>query len=191
QGLVSRPIPTGGILDMRKVLSESYNFRAQLNFTRTWNDHSLNALAGYEMREVATEGANARYYGYDDALATSQRVDYVGFYEQYYFPGFRTQIPNNEGLSSTTDRYLSWYANAGYTFRKRYSLSASARRDQSNLFGVRANQRGVPLWSAGAGWQISGERFYNSGLVPYLKLRATYGYNGNINKRLSAFTTAY
>ena len=33
----------------------------------------------------------------------------------------------------------------------RYILSGSARKDESNLFGVNANQKGVPLWSAGSG----------------------------------------
>jgi hypothetical protein len=69
-------------------------------------------------------------------------------------------------------------------------LSASARRDESNLFGVNANQKGVPLGSVGGSWQISREPFYRWKWLPFLKLRVTDGYNGNVDRSVSAYTTA-
>jgi hypothetical protein len=69
-------------------------------------------------------------------------------------------------------------------------LTASARRDESNLFGVRTNQKGVPLWSAGLAWDISREEFYHFDPIPFLKLRVTDGYNGNVDRSVSAYTTA-
>jgi hypothetical protein len=66
----------------------------------------------------------------------------------------------------------------------------SGRIDQSNLFGVKTNQKGVPLWSAGAAWNINQEKYYTSEWLPFLKLRVTYGYNGNVYKGISAYTTA-
>lgn len=68
-------------------------------------------------------------------------------------------------------------------------LSGSARWDASNLFGVKTNQKGVPLWSAGLSWRVSDELFYKIAWLPYLKLRATYGYSGNVDKSVTAFTT--
>src|SRR3546814_11150568 len=72
----------------------------------------------------------------------------------------------------------------------RYIVSASARFDQSNLFGVKANQKGVPLYSLGLSWILNKEGFYDLGWLPFMKIRATYGKSGNVNKSLSAFTTA-
>src|SRR5690606_22514915 len=66
----------------------------------------------------------------------------------------------------------------------------SGRIDQSNLFGVNTNQKSVPLWSIGAAWDISKEPFYSFEFLPYLKLRGSYGFNGNIDKTVSAYTTA-
>ncbi|WP_164739596.1 hypothetical protein, partial [Xanthomonas perforans] len=57
-------------------------------------------------------------------------------------------------------------------------------------FGVNTNQKGVPLYSAGLSWDFASEDFYKASWLPYLKLKLTYGYNGNINKNLSAYTTA-
>ncbi len=90
-----------------------------------------------------------------------------------------------------TDHFLSYYANAAYTYLDRYILTGSVRKDEANLFGVNANQKGTPLWSAGLGWIASKENFYHAEWLPYLKLRGTYGYNGNISRLASAFTTAH
>src|SRR5690606_25066964 len=38
-------------------------------------------------------------------------------------------------------------------------------------------------------WEISNESFYKLDALPYLKLRATHGYTGNVNNSMSALTT--
>jgi hypothetical protein len=116
-------------------------------------------------------------------------VDYVDLFQQYA-TGAQQQIPYGDVKVGTAERYLSYYTNAEYTYRGRYMLSGSVRRDESNLLGVRANQKGVPLWSAGLGWELSREKFYHLGGLPFLKLRVTDGYNGNIDRSVSAYTTA-
>src|SRR5690606_23790624 len=45
-------------------------------------------------------------------------------------------------------------------------------------------------WSLGANWIASRESFYNLDYLSYLKLRFTYGFSGNVNKSVTAFTTA-
>ncbi len=47
----------------------------------------------------------------------------------------------------------------------------------------------MPLWSSGISWQIDKERFFNSKWLDLLKLRITYGYNGNVDNTLSALST--
>mgnify|MGYP006144554793 FL=1 len=130
-----------------------------------------------------------RFYGYNDDFGQSIPVDYVTTFRRYHNNSL-ANIPTIERHSGISDRFLSAFFNAAYTYDRKYILSASARKDQSNLFGVETNQRGVPLWSVGAGWVISEESFYNFGWLPYLKFRSTYGYNGNAVKSISALTTA-
>ena len=60
------------------------------------------------------------------------------------------------------NRYASFYSNASYTFLGKYTLSASGRIDKSSLFGVKPKDRNVPLWSAGAAWDIYKEGFFHS-----------------------------
>ncbi len=187
---LSRPVPLGGILDRSNSLLVSQSFRGQLNYEKAWQQHRLNAIAGYEVKDAHTVGDTYRLYGYDPEYAASSKVDYVSFFNRYDYPGASSQIPNRDATAELNDRYRSYYANAGYSYLARYVLSASIRKDESNLFGVNTNQKGVPLWSAGLAWNVSEEPFYPFGWLPYLKARFTYGYNGNVYKNVSAYTTA-
>jgi len=190
-GKIAYAIPRGGVLDLDQLTATSQSIRGQFNFNRSWRDkHSLTAIAGYEIRDFHTVGNSNRAYGYDDSHATALGVDYVTQFPQYAVSGALAAIPFYNGMTDLTDRNISYYSNAAYTFLDRYTLSASARLDRSNLFGVKTNQQGVPLYSAGLAWNVDKEAFYRLDWLPYLKMRLTYGYNGNVNKNLSAFTTA-
>ena len=191
-GILQFPVPKGDILDNSYAELNSHAARAQLNFNKNWNDrHQLNILAGSEIRQARTTGLYDRVYGYSDDLLTSSRVDYTTSY-LINPDGYTATIPDRSSLSYLTDRNRSYYGNLSYRYRERYMLTASARKDESNLFGVDANHKGVPLWSTGLGWQLSSEEFYPlKQWLPLLKLRATYGYSGNVNKSLTAYATGY
>ncbi len=182
--------PEGGILDRASHTLGGGTIRAQLNLNKGVGKGELDVIAGAERRDHHTETLNSRWYGYDDEYATSQPVDYSSGFASYVNPGVTIRIPANNEQTYLIDRYMSYYANGAYNYEKKYIISGSARLDQSNLFGVKANQKGVPLWSAGAAWIISAEDFMKSSPWTYLKVRLTYGSSGNVNKSLSAMTTA-
>ncbi|MEN5379578.1 SusC/RagA family TonB-linked outer membrane protein [Sphingobacterium kitahiroshimense] len=183
------PIPLGDILEKDMMMYTSNNLRLQSNYAKDWQDHELSALIGLESKDYQMETNSSTLYGFDQDLGYIAPVDYRGYYINSVTRG-SVQIPGSPSQYHVTDRYFSIFANALYSFRKRYSLSGSMRRDESNLFGVKANQKGVPLWSLGASWNIAEETFFNFSWVDALKLRITNGYNGNVNKEVSAFVTA-
>ncbi|WP_185960429.1 SusC/RagA family TonB-linked outer membrane protein [Pedobacter westerhofensis] len=188
-GTLTRPVPLGDILNMTNGNYQSQNLRGQLNFDRNWHErHQLNVLAGAEVGELNTASNRYNLYGYDTLRETSLPVDFYNSYPNY-ITGSSAVIPSGLGRGSLTNRTISFFGNGAYTFLNRYTLSASARSDGSNLFGVKTNQKWAPLWSVGSGWAISKEAFYHSSLLPLLKLRATYGYNGNIDKSITAYLT--
>lgn len=190
-GILVRPVPVGGILDLNTMNAQSHNLRGQLNYNRIWKDmHRITALAGAEVQDRSMISNSSRLYGYDDLHASSLPVDHITPFSTFFNPTRTSTIPAAGQISELTDRYLSWYMNGAYTFKNRYTFTASGRFDKSNLFGVRTNQKGVPLWSAGLAYNLSDESFYKFSYLPYLKLRLSYGYNGNVNRSLSAYTTA-
>lgn len=183
-------VPPGGFLDLAQSSLKSHVGRGQLNYNKRWGlVHELSAIAGMEIRETQTTSNRNRTYGYDDDLLTFASVNYSDLLPTYNNLRGMLRIPNNTNFDDNLLRFTSYYGNAGYTLMDKYTLSASLRKDASNLFGVAANQKGVPLWSSGISWQVHKEGFYRIEMLPVLKLRMTYGYNGNVDNSLSALTT--
>jgi TonB-linked SusC/RagA family outer membrane protein len=186
------PVPYGAILDKINLNYQAHNVRTQIDYNHTWNsNHSINIFTGAELRSFTNQITSSRLYGYDPDRQTSMPVDYIKTFPLYHDPSSLRRIPNNDNNRRKIDRYISYFVNAAYTIGQRYTISASARKDESNIFGVKTNQKGVPLWSTGISWEISKEKFYHeSNWLPYLRLRLTHGYNGNVDRNVSAFTTA-
>lgn len=177
---IQRAVPIGDILYNSNQEYQSYSGRAQLDVNKSWNDkHEISAIAGLEIRETNQMSKTHNVYGYNADLLQAQPVNFVD--RKTFLNGNDSpqRIPNGITFNEFTNRYTSIFANAAYTYSRRYILSASARKDATNFFGVKSNQKGQPLWSGGLSWILSNEDFYKSTLMPYLKLRLTYGYNGN------------
>ena len=181
------PVRLGDILDQTNSELEGHTGRAQANFNQTWQQHRVNVIGGFEVKELHNISTPNRFYGYNDETATSQAVDLVTRFPTN--PQSTAALPVMRAITDITDRFLSYYANGSYTYNDRYVFSASGRFDNTNYFGVQSNNRLVPLWSTGVKWNVSREGFFKSNLFDQLALRATYGYNGNINKDLTAYTT--
>ncbi len=188
-GIMTRNIPIGGRLDNTNSELNALNGRFQLNFDQKWNKHQINAIAGFEVRETKANSISSRQYGFDPNVGSSIFVDYINRFSQYGKGGTAT-IPNYDNYTGSLDRIRSYYINGAYNYDLRYVLSASGRIDQSNLFGVKTNQKSVPLWSIGGKWNINKEDFYHLEWLPQLSLRSTFGYSGNIDRTTTAYTTA-
>lgn len=183
-------LPKGGILNIANADMEHYDVRGQLNLNRQFGKrHSIDAVAGSEIRQVWTSSASSRLYGYDDQTLASMPVNYDAYYKTAVTGGqAKPSIPNS--LGDTRDRFMSWYANANYTFNSRYVFSGSARLDDSNLFGASEQYRATPLWSLGGMWKLGEEKFMQLDFLNRLNLRLTYGVNGNVDKSTSPFLIA-
>lgn len=178
-GVVSYGVPFGAILKNTSSSIQSHTGRAQLLFNHSGGDHEISAILGSEIRQARALGNSNTTYGYNADPLLYANVDYVNVYRTY--TGGYQRIPDAPSLSHTLNRFVSLFGNASYTFKNKYSLSISSRKDGSNLFGATANDKWKPLWSAGTAWKISNEPFYKSALFPVLRLRTTYGYSGNVD----------
>lgn len=161
--------------------------RAQLDFNHSWKHHFVTGMLGAETREVRNNRSNNTIYGYNKDLLIASNIDFLNAYPSY-ITGYTSYIPNGLSFSETLNRFVSYYGNAAYSYNGKYTFSASARKDASNLFGVNVNDKWKPFWSAGAAWDISKENYYRVSWLPFLKLRTTYGVSGNVDQSKSAVT---
>ena len=187
-GVVTNNIPVGSIVDLGESTLQSSNWRAQLNFNQTWGEHELSVIAGNELKSIHIFGNQNRLYGYNDDLLTFGNVSYTVKYPNFV-SGSSALVPDSRSLNDQQTNYVSYFSNAAYTYKSKYTLSVSARNDASNLFGLNTNDQWNPFWSTGLSWNLSNESFFHLQPLYYLRLRATYGYSGNINPALVAATT--
>lgn len=174
------PVPLGGILDLTNASMNSFNARIQAGYDTRINSHAITAIAGAEIKESKTESYGRKSYGYDVEYGTAvSNIDYVTSFPTN--PSSTGKIPAPPGnITGKTFRFVSYYANAAYNYLSRYTFTVSGRKDGSNIFGVKTNDKITPLWSIGAKWDIGKEKFYKVSWLPVFKIRATYGFNGNV-----------
>ncbi|PSK98329.1 SusC/RagA family TonB-linked outer membrane protein [Cecembia rubra] len=189
-GSLSRPIPIGGFMDSRNGTSNGSYGRVQAKIDRLLSEKfQLNGIIGTEFKDVNSIASANRYYGYNNSFAVSLPVNLFNQFRINPNNALAT-IPSGIDHEGRVDRFISYFGNFSLAYKNKLVLTGSARKDASNLFGVETNLRAVPLWSTGLSWILSEESFFNVSAIPYLRFRGTYGFNGNVDRTLSAFTTA-
>ncbi len=180
---------TGGRYTVTNLVQRSWTVRNQLVYDYAWQNrkHQLVALAGQEAQEQLATTNQSTVRGYNEMLQTYAAIDY----STLNATGVASPVMANNGSRSVlfTDffsqtesqtRFTSYYANAAYTFNRKYSVNASWRIDQSNLFGIDKSAQNKPVWSAGARWSLGDENFMKDlSWLNRLALRSTYGVTGN------------
>ncbi|MFD2904650.1 SusC/RagA family TonB-linked outer membrane protein [Sphingobacterium anhuiense] len=181
-------LPVGDFLGISNWNNIAHQGRMTADYNRKWLDkHELSFLLGSEIRMSDKKLNYAQYHGFDPETGAFKPVAY-GVEFPFMNGSFGTKtIVDRSRYEHLRNNFISYFANAGYTYDSRYLLSGSFRKDASNLFGVKSNDRGQPFWSVGAAWIASNEAFLKDSPFSFLKLRATYGYNGNVNNMVSAY----
>jgi len=152
-------------------LSESrYQFsaltaQALINYDKSFENHTIGFLAGFEERASKTENLGVRG-------------------EKFVSPDFPylNQAPTAEvydnGTSVSELAYSSVFGRINYNYNDKYYLGASVRRDGSSRFG--SDYRWGTFPSVSGAWTVSNEDFMNNvEAISYLKLKSSYGSLGN------------
>lgn len=196
-------IPEGGIMQQLTSEGAYWTFRAQTQYNRRiFEKHNIDAVAGFEYRDMRDKGSSTLYYGYDDQTQQNKN-SYMNFGQLNDIQGNASVLgedyamygaPTGSNYFYTNDilhRFYSLYFNANYVYDSRYSLSASWRLDKTDLFGADPKFRGRPLWSVGVSWNAHNESFMRDlTWIDALKPRLSYGLTGNIDSSVSSYLTA-
>ncbi len=134
-----------------------------LNFNKTFGDHSLAALVGFEAEKNVTDFH--RSTGKDLPVSALHTVATAGSLDANGY--------------SWGNSMMSILSRLEYNYAGKYYASASYRRDGSSRLGP--NTRWGNFWSVAGSWRISEESFMqNQDVVNNLRLRASYGVNGTL-----------
>lgn len=154
--------------------STTENIRKQMETYLNWNHtfvdaHKVGIMLGYSWEQADNnDGFGLRVYNfYNDDLT-------------YHNLGMANNIDINDIISNnlSTLRMISFYGRINYSYKSKYLLQATVRRDGSSAFGE--NNRWATFPSVSAAWRITEEQFMkNQHVFDDLKLRVGYGISGN------------
>jgi TonB-linked SusC/RagA family outer membrane protein len=131
--------------------------------TRIGEQHSLDFLLGQE----------AQRNDFNSYYLLSQNVN-----PDIPFPNTSTQNDDHGDYDEYTNTILSFFGIANYQYGNKYFLKFHLRTDGSSRFGK--DTKWGTFYSVGASWVITNENFMKSlSMINLLKLRASYGINGN------------
>ncbi len=175
-------LPPGGIIqNMTKDINQ-YQWKLQGEFNKLYGGrHAVNVMGGVELRQSKITDLMTRGFGYDPNSLTTKPLVFPEGSTLTNVSDFRQY---SKGF--VEDRFLSLYMTGSYTFDSRYTFFGSLRYDGSNMFGVDQKYKYLPLWSVSGAWNINREAFLReTDWLSELKLRASYGVQGNVDKNTS------
>lgn len=193
-GVIKYNVPKGGQIFENRGDSRSHTLRLQLNFNRDLTPKSqITAIAGAEQRATLYTNTSVQKMGFNQRNLKFIPINSDSLRKVKGTQSLTGDFAYNEAQYNSfidvENRYISLYANAGYSYDNRFNATASVRIDDSNLFGTDPKYRYVPLWSFGASWRLSNEQFLSSarGWLNNLNLRITHGLSGNVAKDVGPF----
>jgi TonB-linked SusC/RagA family outer membrane protein len=165
QGLGRQNRPNGMDEERGEALTMTWN--NTLNYQKTFDSHSVNALIGSEFITNYDSGVSAsrRRYEYD-----TEKFRYIDF-------GSTEQDLWNGGSGSEW-ALMSYFGSVTYDYDMKYMFTANLRADASSRFAEN-NQWGY-FPSVSVGWKLSEEGFMNQlDWLSDLKFRVSFGQLGN------------
>ena len=174
QPYFGQPAKANGYVSKYHIRRWSYNFQQLLNWHHQFDQHDVEVMLGHEYyrtRYYVLEGSKSNVFSIDNTELSGAIVD--GSIDSY------TTDYNTEGF----------FGRAQYNYAQKYFASFSYRRDASSRFDP--DHRWGNFWSFGAAWIISKEKWFNASWIDELKLKASYGEQGNDNIGNYLYTDRY
>lgn len=145
----------------------SWTWTNSLNYNKTFGDHKISAIAGYESN---------KYGMYRNVSAG--RAGYFSSAVDYRTVSNGAQMTSANSYVSTPVSLISQFVKGDYSLKDKYLLSATIRRDGSSVFSE-SKRYGIFPSFAGA-WQAGDEAFLDGlTFLSNLKIRGSWGTMGN------------
>lgn len=174
-------MPEGGIIQEWNSDVFQYNWKSTVDYNTTFNRvHELDVMLGTEFRRNKTNEIHTKGFGFNPNTLTTIPITDERALDNSLFDSYDKRFLENA--------FASFFGTASYTYDRKYTVFGSLRYDGSNLFGVNPKYRYLPIWSVAGSWNVDEEEFMNEfDFISNMKLRASYGIQGNIDKSTSPF----
>ena len=153
-----------------------YTSQNNLTYSKTFGKHSVSAVTAFEVMK----------YDYEDLYAAKKTYG-----QDINTPLGNAADPIDADQKLQEDALMSYVASVNYSYDDKYYASFSFRRDGSSRLSP--DTRWGNFWSLSASWRLSQERFMQplKSVLSDLKLRASYGVNGNLPSSYYGYQSTY
>jgi len=148
-----------------RSLSQTYN--AVIDYNKSFGDHDLDLMAGSEYYDIYSYGVSA----------SGSQAPSDDFLDLQYVRRDATTQPSVDSYHER-QRILSFFGRATYDYKEKYLITATLRSDG---YSKLINNRWGTFPGVSVGWNLHKENFFNVKWINALKLRASYGQNGNVS----------
>ena len=155
-----------------------YQWENFANYNKTFAEkHDIGIMAGMSYIENNSDNASISSSGTNILQSYEDPFLYIS----YLLDDAQKSVSNAPGKSTQ----ISYFGRLMYTYDDRYSVQANFRADAFDSSKLSKEARWGYFPSFSAGWTISNENFIQDNVsrdvLSFLKLRASWGRNGNIN----------
>jgi TonB-linked SusC/RagA family outer membrane protein len=146
-----------------------YNLNSSVNYTHSFfGSHNITLIGRWAVREQHSDSHSFIATGFP--MGAEGIPSFAYSYKENTHPGY----------SENVRREINLLGAFSYNYRYRYLLDFNYSNDGSTAFG--SNRPFHDFWSLGLGWNINKEAFAKDWTwIQELKLRGSYGINGNQN----------
>ncbi|MGC4040264.1 MAG: hypothetical protein QM710_05635 [Flavobacterium sp.] len=176
----SNGTPYGGLEDVTTTRDFGFNTVNSLQYAKKIGKHSINA-------GLYTEYLKAHYFSNAQRQNGLDLISYdFGSGSGYVNLGtqYPSLVPTASAFKATAGSF-SYFATATYDYDDRFGLDIVARRDASYRFV--GDKKWGTFGSVGARWNIDKENFMKGSAFNMLKLRGSWGIQGNQNLGVPAY----
>ena len=154
-----------------------YQWENFANYLRTFGKHTVGAMVGMSYTESHSDNASISSSGPNILKGYDENFRYIDY--------LTSDATKSVGNAPNMSAQLSYYGRLQYGFDNRYNIQANFRADAYDSSKLSKQARWGYFPSVSAGWTISNEPWFrdnvNRDVVSFLKLRGSWGINGNIN----------
>ena len=154
-----------------------YQWENFANYTRNFGKHNITAMVGMSYRENHSDNVSASASGEDILQNYAENFRYLNY--------VKSDAAKSFSNAPSTSASLAYFGRLIYSYDNRYSIQANFRADAFDSSKLSKQNRWGYFPSVSAGWTISNEKFFkdniNNDVFNFLKLRASWGRNGNIS----------
>ncbi|WP_027380385.1 SusC/RagA family TonB-linked outer membrane protein [Chryseobacterium daeguense] len=173
----------GGVEDNVKSTDLTFSSITNVSYKKSFGEHTIDLGAYLDYMKVHYEATSGRQNGLNP-------LNWSFGAGTGWIP-FNPATPNIYNPSNSTSKItagtLAYFGTFDYDYANKYGVSGTVRRDGSYRFT--GDNKWATFWAVAGRWNIDKENFMQGSNIDMLKLRASYGTNGNAQVVTAAYGT--